>query len=139
MTDARLSYRMVPLARQPGLAALGLSVLAGALGLCYWLVPQPWLIALLGLAMLWQLSPALLPQAVSLEETLVRVRSAWRVRRMAWSEVRRMEPVRLGVWLYRDAKPGWSSKRKGLFLLIPDERRNEVLAHVRTHAQSLLG
>ncbi len=139
MTDASMTYRVHPVVRQPWLVLLGLLLLAVALLVCYWLVPQPWVIALLGLAMLWQLAPGLLPQTANLSEQEISVTCAWRTRRIAYEDILRLEPVRLGVWLYRDAQPNVHSKRKGLFLLIPEDRRDEVMQYVRSHAQNLLG
>ncbi len=52
------------------------------------------------------------------------------MRRLQWSEIRRVEVQPRGVWLSTSLSEGWRSRRRGMFALF-GRQREEVLAQLR--------
>jgi hypothetical protein len=118
--------------RDRPLAAVAAALMTLALCLVIGTLREPPLVrAILGLAILGTLSPALSPARCRVDEQGVAMQGPFGIARRRWSDLKRVASRPAGVLVSPYARPHWLDAYRGLLLPVPKEARDALLAELR--------
>jgi len=112
------------------LITLGLCLVIGTLR------EPPLLRAILGLAILAALSPAMSPAQCRVDAEGVAVQGTFGTTRRRWSDLKRVEARPAGILVSPFERPSWLDTYRGLLLPVPPGARDAVLAELRARREA---